>query len=506
MTLFRSGIIVAFFTLLSRIFGLLRELFVASLFGTSNVADCVNVAFKLPNLFRRIFGEGALSTVFIPIFNEKILISGTQAKKFTGQVFILLFITLVIITLLMQIFMPSLMVIIAPGFYQDPSKFKLTVQLTRITMPYLIFISITALFGGILNSKKRFAAFSATPIIMSLCVIIFTWVFQGKCPASFAISYALVIAGALQVLFMLYCLFKADALFPINARIIFNQDVKRFLSNLGPAVLSSGAQQLNLFISQSIASFLPGVVSILTYADRIYQFPLSMIGVTYATILLPELSKVYKTNDHFLVRKIQTKAVKSSLFLSLPAAFGIAILSQPIIHIIYERGAFDALSTFKTAITISIFALGLPAFVLTRILLPIFYANHDTKTPFAITLRVILLNIVSNIILISSLAHGGIALGSSLAAWYNVWLLYSRAKKNYGFALESGVKEFCLKTIFCTILMSIVIIFIYYFFGDYYYNAGSITKIFSLLFTIIIGSIVFFISSIYFNLHKILMS
>ncbi len=506
MTLIRSGVIVAFFTLLSRFLGLFRELYVAFLFGTSNTGDCVNIAFKLPNLFRRIFGEGALSTVFVPIFSEKILNSELEAKKFISEVFTLLLFALIIITVLMQIFMPSLMFIIAPGFYQDLEKFTLTVQLTRITMPYLIFISVSALLGSILNSVKRFAAFAATPIIMSACVIIFTYFLDAQYPPPYAMSWSLIIAGILQTLFMFFCLYRAKLLFSISFKIVINTDIKKFLINLGPAILSSGVWQLNLFISQSIASFISGAVSILTYADRIYQFPLSMIGVSFATVLLPELSKVYKNNDQALARKIQTKAIKTSLLLSIPAAFGICLLSHPIVHIIYERGAFDANSSLETAKTIAIFAFGLPAFILTKILSTVFYANHDTKIPFKISVQVMLINIVSNIMLIVPFSYLGIALGSVIAAWYNVWILYYHAERNYQFSLEDGVRNFCFKTIICSIIMSIAVMLIYYNYHDYFYLKSGIVKIITLTVTITTGLIVFLTTSLYFKLHKILFS
>ncbi|KAJ6645064.1 putative lipid II flippase MurJ, partial [Pseudolycoriella hygida] len=422
VTLFRSSLTVAFFTFVSRIFGLSRELFIASLFGASSEADSVNVAFKLPNLFRRIFGEGALSVVFIPIFNAKLLESTASARHFAGTIFTILLFALIIIVILMQIFMPALMFIIAPGFYDDLEKFNLTVILCRITIPYLVFISVTALLGGILNSLKRFAAFAFSPIILSLSVIFITLLFRNHLQASIAVSVSLLVAGILQVVFMFFCVVKLGLKFSLIFA-PFDKDVKKFLFNMGPASISSGVQQLNIFISQSIASFIEGAISILSYADRIYQFPLSIIGVTFGTILLPELSQIYSAKNNLeRISTIQNNAIRVGLLLSLPAACGIIALSQPIIHVIYERGAFTIEDTVKTAETISVFALGLPAFIFTKILMPIFYANHDTKTPLKVTLYSLLVNAILNIILMIPFNHVGIALGSSIAAWYNVLL------------------------------------------------------------------------------------
>ncbi|WP_410525716.1 MULTISPECIES: murein biosynthesis integral membrane protein MurJ [spotted fever group] len=489
--LFRSGVVVAFFTLISRIFGLVREQFIASLFGSMPMGDSINVAFKLPNLFRRIFAEGALSSVFIPIYNEKMLISKKAANNFSGEVFTLLLLTLIVIIALIQIFMPQLMLFIAPGFHGKKEKFELTVFLCRITIPYLIFVSLTALLGGILNSVKKFAAFAFSPVILSVCVIIFTLTFDNYIESTISISLSLIIAGILQVSFMFVCVKRADLNFPI----IFNPsdpDVKKLLINMGPATISSGVQQLNLFISQSIASFIEGAISILSYADRIYQFPLSIIGTSFSTILLPELSKIYKSNDIVAAKKIQNNAIRMGLLLSLPATFGIIILSHPIINIIYERGVFTSQDTTNTAEAISAFALGLPAFILAKILTPIFYANGNTKTPLKITLFSIIINTGMNLLLMDSLKHIGIAVGTSIAAWYNLGLLYSYTTKQNKLHIETGIKLFCGKILLCCTLMSIIIALIKHYYLEYFYSEYLLIKVCMLGSTIAVGMGAFF--------------
>ncbi|CAK6518914.1 MAG: murein biosynthesis integral membrane protein MurJ [Rickettsia helvetica] len=492
--LFRSGVVVAFFTLISRIFGLVREQFIASLFGSTPMGDSINVAFKLPNLFRRIFAEGALSSVFIPIYNEKILISKKAANNFSGEVFTLLLLILIVIIALMQIFMPQLMLFIAPGFHGKKEQFELTVFLCRITIPYLIFISLTALLGGILNSVKKFAAFAFSPVILSVCVIICTLMLDDYMESIISISLSLIIAGILQVSFMFISVKRANLSFPI----IFNPsdpDVKKLLINMGPATISSGVQQLNLFISQSIASFIEGAISILSYADRIYQFPLSIIGTSFSTILLPELSKIYKSNDIVAATKVQNNAIRMGLLLSLPATFGIIILSHPIINIIYERGVFTSQDTTNTAEAISAFALGLPAFILAKILTPIFYANGDTKTPLKITLFSIIINTGMNLLLMDSLKHIGIAVGTSIAAWYNLGLLYSYTTKQNKLYIEAGIKLFCGKILLSCTLMSITIALIKHYYLEYFYSEYLLIKACTLAYTIIIGAIIFFSSA-----------
>lgn len=499
--LLRSGLIVALLTLLSRFFGLARELFVAATFGSSSVADCVNVAFKFPNLFRRIFGEGALSAVFVPIFNDKLLESRASAQKFSGEIFTLLLIFLVILSTLMQILMPYLMLGIAPGFYNDPEKFDLAVLLCRITTPYLIFISITAIFGGMTNSIKKFAAFAFTPIIMNIIVIIFTVLLQSKYTAAISIAISLIIAGVLQVLFMYICLVRADLSFPL----VFkpkDKDVQKLLKNMGPATMSSGAQQLNLFISGSIASFLPGAVSVLSYADRLYQLPLAIIGVTFGTILLPTLSQIYKLKNFEEANFLQNQAIKIAMFISVPAMFGLLTLAWPIIHLIYERGAFSASDTSKTAEALAAFSLGLPAFVLAKILTPIFYANLDTKTPFRITLYSIIVNIALNIALMIPFEHVGIAMGSSIAAWYNTWLLSRKAKMYGDFKVTKETKLFTGKVFISCSFMLIFILLVNHYYGHLFYSDYSTTKILALLGTISLAIAIFLILSFLQKLHK----
>ncbi len=491
MNIFRSGIVIALFTFISRIFGLARELFVASLFGATTVADSVNVAFKLPHLFRRIFAEGAFSAVFVPIFNEKMLKSKDDALAFTGTIFTMLIVTLAVLVLLMQLFMPYLLYLIAPGFQGDKEKFDLTILLCRITIPYLIFMSVTALFGGILNSVKKFAAFAFSPIILSLVIIFGTMILQTRLKPDLSIAVSLLIAGILQILFMFYCVAKSRLLFPIICN-INDKDSKKFLLKVGPAVISSGVQQLNIFISQSIASFIPGAISILAYADRIYQFPLSIIGVTFGTILLPELSRIYKQNDYALASKTQNQAIKLGLLLSLPASFGIIGLSDSIIHVIYEHGAFTRADTIKTANAISVFAIGLPAFILSKILTPIFYANQDTKTPMRITIYSLIANTILNVLLMIVLGHVGIALGSSISAWFNVYLLYKNIDNNYKIIIDRDLKIFCFKTLLSCFFMYTIITLINHNNFYYFYHNSLIVKTIALASTIIVGAASFF--------------
>lgn len=501
--MFKSGIIVAFFTLLSRLFGLAREFFIAYNFGTSAIADCVNIAFRFPNLFRRIFGEGALSSVFVPIFSKKLLISEQEAKKFSGNVIGWLLIVLVVITLLIEIFMPQLMIALIPGFYHDPLKFNLAVDLCRITTPYLIFLSMVALFGGMLNSVGKFWALAFAPVIMSTTVIVFTYYFERFGTAHYSISYSLIMAGILQILFMYICLKRAHLTFQPTLD-THDESVIELLGKLGPAILSSGTQQLSLFISQSLASFLPGAISILNYADRLYQLPMALIGVTFGTILLPALSRLYKSENYQQINKLQNTAIKIALFISIPAAFGLGAMSEPIIHLIYERGEFARSDTIITAQVLSVFAFGLPAFTLSKIFTPVYYANLDTKTPMHISMYSLLANAVLNILLMIPFGPIGIAAGFTLSSWFNLWLLGRGVNKFGEFKISENTKIFIEKTIIASVLMFGFIIITKFYLGDVFFADRVLIKIVATFGVIFTSIIIFVILSILLGLGRVI--
>ncbi len=499
--LIKSGIIVAFFTMLSRVFGLAREFFIAALFGTSATADCVNVAFKFPNLFRRIFGEGALSAVFIPMYSEKLVDSEESAKQFGGKIFSLLIITLTAITLLLQFSMYYVMVIIAPGFYSDPEKFALAVELCQITTPYLIFISAVALFGGMLNSVKRFAAFAFVPIILNISIILFTLILKNKLTPEHGIAYSLIIGGILQIIFMVICLYKVKLNFPLTFK-PKDKEVSKLLINMGPAAMSSSAQQLMLFVSQSIASFLPGAVSILAYAERLYQLPIALIGITFGTILLPELSKIYKQNNFKKANEIQNKAIKIAVTLSIPAMIGLMILSEPIMHLIYERGAFTREDTLASSKALAAFSIGLPAFVLSKIITPIFYANLDTKTPFKITICCLLIDTVLNLALIIPFGYVGIALATSFSSWINIYFLNKYAKQYGDFHITHSTKIFTIKALIASLIMG-GFVFVSSIYGhEYFFHESNLIKIISLFGSITFAVTIFLIMIYLFDMHK----
>jgi len=464
--LIRSGLIVAILTFLSRIFGMFRELFIATTFGTSSIADSVNVAFKLPNLFRRILGEGALASVFVPIFTDKLKNSKDQANLFASKVFFWLLILSFTIFIVIEFFMPEIMMLIAPGFVSSPDKFALTVILCRITMVYLLFITLTALVGSMLNSVGRFAPFASTSILMNIVIIGGTIFISNYTENYYAIALSIVVAGILQLAVIIYSAYRADIRISLPKISTEDKDIRKLVKLMVPATISAGALQINLFISQSISSFIPGAVSILSYADRLYQLPMSIIGVSFGTILLPTLSKLYKSHEVKKARQTQETAIKIGFFLTLPCSAALIVLGHPMISLIYEYGAFNHEDAVNTSFAIAAFSLGLPAFVLSKIFMPIFYAHHDTKTPMKITIKTIIANIILNLILMQYYGFIGIALGSSIASWVGVYFSI-RYTDRYGyFSLNADLIIYLFKLFFCAMIASITMFCTYLYFSD----------------------------------------
>lgn len=499
--LLKSGIIIVIFTILSRILGLARELFIAATFGSNFAADCVNVAFKFPNLFRKIFGEGALSIAFVHVFSKKLVDSKELACKFSGKVLTLLFLVLTLLSLIIQVMMPYLIIIIVPGFCKVPDKYRLVILLCRITTPYFIFISLTTVFGSMLNSIKNFAPFAFVPAIMNICVIVFTYLTKERIDSTLAVSYSLILAGTLQVAFMCFYTLKARLFFPLSFNFFYDSDITKLLKNMGAISISYFIQQVSFLISQAVASFIPGALSILSYAERIYHLPLSIIGTTFSTILLPELSKLYQRKDILKANTLQNKAIVISLVLSVPSTILLFVLANPIIFFIYERGIFLSADTAKTANTLSAFSLGLPAFVLIKILMLVFYSNGDSKTPIRININCLFINTFLNISLIVSFNYIGIAIGSSIAAWYNL-LLVNKYIKNYStFKLFTETKSYIYRILISALVMTVVLFTFCYYCNNLYYSNCLVIRALILFLTVLISTIVYISMLFFFKVH-----
>ena len=331
MNLIASTSTFSFFTLISRILGYVRDILIAIFLGTGFYADAFFVAFRLPNTFRRLFAEGAFNAAFVPSYSGELVQSKKQADDFAKNIFNLLFVILLAFVFIAEIFMPQLIYLIAPGFYKDPEKLNLAIDLSRITFPFLFFVCLASFFGAILNSYNKFAIAAAAPIILNVILIVALFFSKWiEISNVLVLSYAVSLAGFLQFILLLF--FVKKNFKPIlSIKIKLDEKIKIFFRKLLPSIFSSGVTQINILVGTIIASFQAGAVSYLYYADRIYQINLAIAGIAVGTVMLPELSKHIK-NDNFLkITDLQNRALELCLFLSIPAAVALALASEQII-------------------------------------------------------------------------------------------------------------------------------------------------------------------------------
>jgi putative peptidoglycan lipid II flippase len=421
MALLRSVATVASYTLLSRIFGFVRDVLTAAILGAGPVADAFFVAQRLPNLFRSLFAEGAFSAAFVPLFAGTMADRGREAARiFAEDALAVLLAALLGFVLLGEIFMPTVMAIIAPGFGEDPAKFGLAVDLARITFPYLLFIALVALQGGVLNSVDRFAAAAATPILLNLFLIAalllmdrFGW-HDGR-----VLAWAVTGAGFAQFLWLLSSCARAGLALRLPLPRL-TPGVRRTLAVMAPGTIGAGVTQLNLLISTALASLLPGgSVSYLYYADRLNQLPLGVVGIAVGTAILPPLSRQLRLGHAADAVATQNRGAELALLLTLPAAVALALLATPILAVLFQRGAFGPADTAATAAALAAYTAGLPAFVLVKVLAPAFFARHDTVTPVKVAVGAMTANLCLTVLLMQFLAHVGIAIATSVAGWIN---------------------------------------------------------------------------------------
>ncbi|RMD91139.1 MAG: murein biosynthesis integral membrane protein MurJ, partial [Alphaproteobacteria bacterium] len=385
--------------------------------------------FKLPNFFRRLFAEGAFAAAFVPLFAKALgrgtdVAGRTRARAFAEDALAVLLLVLLLFTALVEALMPWAMVVLAPGFLDEPEKFALAIDLTRLTFPYLLLISLVALFSGILNALGRFAAAAAAPILLNLVLIAAILGFhESDVAAARALAMAVSVAGIVQFLWLALAARRAGFALRLP-RPRLTPGVRRLLRVMLPVAIGAGVMQVNLVFDVILASFLPqGSLSFLFYADRLNQLPLGVIGIAVGTVLLPRLSRALAGGHADEVQGSHNRAIEFALLLTLPAAVALAIIPAPLIRALFEHGAFSASDTEMTARALTAFALGLPAFVLVKVLAPGFFAREDTRTPVVYGLVAMGANILFSLLLIWSLAHVGLALATTMSAWLNVTLL-----------------------------------------------------------------------------------
>lgn len=419
-------------TMASRITGFMRDIFLAALMGAGPLAEIFIIAFRLPNLFRRLFAEGAFNAAFVPLFSERLEQKGESAAlAFAGQIFSVLLAALAVFTLLAEIFMPALVLALAQGFAGDEEKFALAVHYARLSFPYLIFMSLMALFAAMLNAVNRFFAAALAPVLLNLVLIaamalaVLDGVPMGDARLLDYVIYAVVLAGLAQFLFVFMAARRA-ALRVVLSRPVLSDDVKKVWRLAVPGILAAGIGQINLLVGTSIATGQAGAAAWLYYADRLYQLPMGVIGVALSVALLPELARRLAKGETARARGTQDMAVLAASGLTLPAAFGLAVLAAPIVSLLFERGAFSSADSAMTAQLIIVFSFGLPAFVMVKALQPSFFARQDTRAPLIDGAIGVGVNIALSLALFARFGAPAIAFATVMAGWVTLSLMLWR--------------------------------------------------------------------------------
>jgi putative peptidoglycan lipid II flippase len=484
----RAAGVVGFFTLLSRVSGLFRDVVIGFLFGAHGAADAYFVAFRIPNLLRRLTAEGALTVAFIPVFTNYLAKEGkAEAIKVTQIVFTFLAIFLGLITLLGIVFARPLTHFFAPGFVQEPEKFQMTVLLTRWMFPYIFFVSLVALAMGVLNALRHFMAPAMSPVLFNLCNIVCAILFYPLLDEPIlGLAFGVLIGGAAQLLFQIPYLMKQG----IHLRFNFNfrhPGLGRLLYLMGPAAFGAAVYQINVLVSTMLASFLPsGSVSYLYYADRFLEFPVGIFAIALGTAALPSFSTLVVAGNVKELRATLAYALRIVNFVCLPATAGLAVLAVPLFAIFFQRGAFDATATLNSAQALIFFSFGLWSISGTKLVAPVFYAMEDTKTPVFVGIIAFMVNLVASLALMGeinveaesagiitqvmatasvrigllSLGHGGLALATTISSLCNFFILLLILRRRLEGILLREVAHSFLRNLISTLIMAIPLIWI----------------------------------------------
>ena len=451
--------VVSAATLLSRVFGLVRDIVIAAFFGAGPAADAFFVAFRIPNLLRRLFAEGSLTISFIPVFTEYLLKRGRdEAFALARSSWWILTMTLVVVSVLGVLLSPLIVKIIAPGFISSPDKFDLTVLLTRIMFPYIFFIGLVALAMGILNTLGHFAAPACSPALLSVAMVSSVLLISPRLEKPvLGLAVGVMIGGGLQLTLQIPFLVRRGFRLLVRGP-LYHAAIKRIALLMTPAVFGAAVYQINILVGTLLATLLPeGSVSYLYYADRMVQFPLGVFAIALATAVLPSLSKQAAMNDMEGLRSSFSYALRLVFFITIPAMTGLIILREPIISLLFQRGAFDAASSRLTAEAVLYYAVGLWAFSGVRIVVAAFYSLQDTKTPVKTAVVSLLTNIVLSLLLMGSMQHGGLALATSLASGVNLTLLILALRRRLGRIGARGIIESVFRSAVCAAIMGAVI-------------------------------------------------
>jgi len=500
MNLIKSTGTFSFFTIISRLLGYLRDILIAVFLGAGPLADAFFVAFRIPNTFRRLFSEGTFNAAFVPSYSS-ILDNKKKSQKFANNIFTLLTVGLFFLVLVIEIMMPIFVFLIAPGFEGDYQKMELAITLTRITFPFLMFVSLASFFSAILNSHNKFAVASAAPIILNILligVLIFGKILNDQ--LVFYLSYAVTISGILQLIF-LYFFVKKYISPKLNLSFKIDKKVKLFFKKLLPSIFSSGVTQINILVGTIIASFQASAVSYLYYADRIYQINLAIAGIAIGTVILPKLSKYVQGDKKEKINLIQNKALELSLFLSIPASLALLIASEEIISSLFGYGSFNELSVINSAKALFYFAIGLPAFSLIKVFSAFFFARHNTKIPFYISLISVLLNVFISLVFFKEVGFIIIPIATTISSWFNAILLFIFLKTKNLFSFNLVFLNRFIKILLASVLMGIFFNYVIYFFSDKLLYEASFKAIY-LIGAVLSGLIFYLLTAILIKAFK----
>jgi len=502
MNLIKSTGTFSFFTLISRILGYCRDLLIAIYLGSGPIADAFFVAFRIPNTFRRLFSEGTFNAAFVPSYSSQLVLGKNKSQIFANKIFNLLLISLLLIILIIEIFMPAFIFIIAPGFTENSDKLNLTISLTRITFPFLLFVSLSSFFSAILNSHNKFAAAAAAPIILNVFLIL-TLLFQSYLNDQlvYYLSYAVTIAGIAQLVLLFF--FIRKFFFPnITLNFKIDKKVKIFFNKLLPSIFSSGVTQINILVGTIIASFQASAVSYLYYADRIYQINLAIAGIAIGTVLLPNLSKHIQSKNKKKINFIQNKSLELCLFLSLPATAALLIASEEITSSLFGYGSFDALSVKNSAIALFYFALGLPAFSIIKIFSSFLFARHNTRMPFYFSLFSVFINVAISLYFFNKIGFIIIPIATTISSWFNAIILFIYLINKKYFLINMNLLKSLLKIILSTVLTSFVFSILIKFFSENL-TYESEYKLIAIIFLAILTFIIYILISLVTKAFKI---
>jgi len=492
MKLVKAMATVAGMTGLSRIAGFARDVLTAACLGAGPIADAFFVALKLPNFFRRVTAEGAFSIVFVPMYSKtREIETQEQADAFASNAFMVMLSVLSVFTVLALILMPYIISAIAPGFIDDPVRMELATELSRITFPYLLLMSLTALLGGVLNAVDRFAPFAFAPVLFNLSLIVSLLLSGYFETVGHAMAWGLFAAGILQFLFLWQYAKRASIKITI-ARPKINADMKKVFRLMGPAVVGAGVVHINLFADLILASFLQkGSISYLYYADRLNQLPLGVVGIAVGTALLPMLSRAMTKEDKSHAQNLFNRSMEYCLLLALPAAAALAVMPLTLITVLFERGAFDAADSAMTSNVLQAYAIGLPAYIAIKVFSTAHWAREDTKTPVKISIAATTLNIIGSIILIQFIGVVGIALSTGLTGWLQFYLHVKALKDHPSAQFDDKFLKNLPKIILSSCIMGLAVYSLSVLMQQAIFDGATLMQILILVFIVCSGMAVY---------------